>query len=230
MTPKARYAVKLSQSGNLVSLRFANLHQVQEEQEQVSISGTPLENDSSKNKRDNKAVDSNAPHGLEEHSRTKSPKQAKGGAPEGGSTLAPVKAKTTFRINDVDSVGVASLDAEHEVCIYAIKRLAQTRKLEHLQAMHRSVATHFEHEEQMLKQHGFGANVPDEFSPLRSHTEDHTRILRLIEEEINRKKAACGTALACSLDFVQRVADEFHSHADKFDSQYSELLIEAGAQ
>ena len=82
----------------------------------------------------------------------------------------------------------------------------------------------------MLKQHGFGADIPKEFSPLVSHVVDHARILGLVEEEIEKKKGACGTALAVGMDFINRFVDEFHSHAEKFDSQYEELLVQAGVQ
>jgi hemerythrin len=140
------------------------------------------------------------------------------------------KPMTVFHVDSVDTVGVPSLDAEHEECITAMNKLSDTRKLEDLQATYRAISAHFKNEEELLVQHGFGANQPAQFSPLTSHVEDHTRILRLIEEEIERKQKACSTALACSVDFVKNLADAFHFHADKFDGQYSQLLMEAGVQ
>lgn len=137
---------------------------------------------------------------------------------------------TTFHVDSVESVGVPSLDAEHEECIAAMNKLSDTRKLEDLQAAYRAISAHFKNEEELLDQHGFGANQPAQFSPLTSHVEDHTRILRLIEDEIERKQNACSTALACSVDFVKKIADEFHFHAERFDGQYSQLLVEAGVQ
>jgi len=137
---------------------------------------------------------------------------------------------TTFHVESVETVGVPSLDAEHEECIAAMNKLSDTRTLQDLQAAYRSISAHFKNEEELLVQCGFGANQPAQFSPLTSHVEDHTRILRLIEEEIERKQNACSTALACSIGFVKKLADEFHFHADRFDGQYSQLLVEAGVQ
>jgi len=150
--------------------------------------------------------------------------------PSTASEEDPGPTPTTFCVEGVETVGVASIDAEHDECIAAMNKLSDSRKLQDLQAVYSSVSAHFKNEEDLLVQYGFGANQPSQFSPLTSHIEDHTRILRLIQEEIERKQSACSTALACSVDFVKKLADAFHFHAESFDRQYSQLLVKAGVQ
>ena len=79
----------------------------------------------------------------------------------------------------VPSVGVKSIDFEHEQCENALSMLQSalnTKALEHLLGI---LKEHFAHEEELMKSHEVGTSDDRSFSPLTSHARDHTRILEL---------------------------------------------------
>ena len=79
----------------------------------------------------------------------------------------------------VPSVGVDSMDDEHERCEAALALLRQTNSVKALEALMGELIQHFEHEENLMKEHNFG--IADDkntsFSPYTSHCKDHERIL-----------------------------------------------------
>uniref|UniRef100_A0A7S3JS63 Hemerythrin-like domain-containing protein n=1 Tax=Aureoumbra lagunensis TaxID=44058 RepID=A0A7S3JS63_9STRA len=135
-------------------------------------------------------------------------------------SLETIQQKQQSRLGSVPSVGNAEMDAEHDACSLLFDRLARERTPKVLAELVQALATHFEHEEQLLIAAGFGQNAPEGFSPLISHTKDHTRII-----------TAARTALALTLkngvplDCAQNLAHLFEQHAIQFDTHYSDYLI-----
>ena len=79
----------------------------------------------------------------------------------------------------VPSVGVDSMDDEHERCEAALALLRQTNSVKALEALMGELIQHFEHEETLMKKHNFGTadDTTASFSPYTSHCKDHERIL-----------------------------------------------------
>ena len=87
--------------------------------------------------------------------------------------------KEDVPVEKVPSVGVDSMDDEHECCEAALALLRQTNSVKALEALMGELIQHFEHEENLMKEHNFG--IADDkntsFSPYTSHCKDHERIL-----------------------------------------------------
>ncbi|KAG7342532.1 hypothetical protein IV203_007625 [Nitzschia inconspicua] len=115
--------------------------------------------------------------------------------------------KTTVAMDEyltVPSVGVSSMDHEHETCLTALKNLIQSPSKKNLQVVYEELVNHFAHEEALMVEHGFGGMVGDPFSPLTSHIKDHRRILDLIEHELKlgNNTSAAGTCNSTIVDGV----------------------------
>ena len=82
-------------------------------------------------------------------------------------------------VERVPSVGVDSMDDEHERCEAALALLRQTNSVKALEALMGELIQHFEHEETLMKKHNFGTTDSKNasFSPCTSHCKDHERIL-----------------------------------------------------
>ena len=90
------------------------------------------------------------------------------------------KNKEDVPVEKVPSVGVDSMDEEHERCETALALLRQTNSVKELEALMGELIQHFEHEENLMKKHMFGITADAEnasFSPYVSHCKDHERIL-----------------------------------------------------
>lgn len=99
-----------------------------------------------------------------------------------GAPLGAPKSEATVvsTIECPPSVGIDSMDEEHQECTTAINQLLRDPSLESLKAVIQVLEDHFRHEEDVLRQHGFGGSDPDSsFSPLVSHRHDHQRILMI---------------------------------------------------
>jgi hemerythrin len=110
-------------------------------------------------------------------------------------TCTPASSSTTTTDNNIDnvdyyspppSVGVDSMDDEHEACAAALKELFLRRTRAALQRVIQVLEQHFAHEEALMVQHGFGGDGVSEFSALRSHIKDHQRILQIGRDELQR--------------------------------------------
>ena len=81
----------------------------------------------------------------------------------------------------VPSVGIQSMDTEHEHCEAALAKLQSELTPEALDLVCHELTAHFSHEEKLMKAHGFGeAGANGTFSPLVSHTNDHERIRKSV--------------------------------------------------
>lgn len=88
------------------------------------------------------------------------------------------------------SVGNDGMDDEHKRCTDALNLLLLEPSLLHLRLAIDILAEHFEHEEQLLKKHGFGGDPSSSFSALASHTKDHNRILDLGRKVLKKQQPA----------------------------------------
>ena len=87
----------------------------------------------------------------------------------------------------VPSVGITSMDAEHDKCERALALLLAAPTIKALENALVELTAHFSHEEKLMKAYNFGkANSSDPFSPFLSHSKDHERILELGYDELAR--------------------------------------------
>ena len=87
------------------------------------------------------------------------------------------------------SVGVESMDREHEECARAFQELLEMPTSGNLEKVVSVLEDHFDHEEKLMKQHGFGndnGNGISSFSAFDSHSCDHQRILDIGRNELLR--------------------------------------------
>merc|ERR1719238_1515420 len=87
------------------------------------------------------------------------------------------------------TVQMPSLDAEHEACVSAVNKLVESSSVEDLRAVHTCFSSHFEHEEELMQQAGFGGGDP-RFCARVSHAKHHTHIIATIEQCINDAAAS----------------------------------------
>lgn len=141
----------------------------------------------------------------------------------------------------IDSVRVASLDAEHELCTAALGRMAEAPNRENIERVIEAYATHFAHEEAMLDEHVYAAadgadgGFSAEASARRSHFADHKRMLG----DLRARAAALPSGGPASgpkawihttsggesaAAFVDRVLRAFEHHANVYDAAYAEPL------
>lgn len=119
------------------------------------------------------------------------------------------------------TVQMPSLDAEHEACVSAVNKLVESSSVEDLRAVHTCFSKHFEHEEELMQQAGFGGGDP-RFCARTSHGKDHTRIIAYIEQCIN-DAAATGEVPKKA---IQQVMTDLAEHAAQYDDQYVECLAQ----
>lgn len=116
------------------------------------------------------------------------------------------------------TVQVPELDAEHEECVNAVNKLVKSASVEDLRAVLACFAHHFEHEEELMEQAGFGGGDP-RFCPRTSHAKDHARIIAYIQQCIDG--AASDTVPAAA---VKQVMMDLAEHAAQYDDHYVEPL------
>ena len=95
-------------------------------------------------------------------------------------------------------VGIVSMDAEHAHCTAAMNTLLVEPTEEHLEVVLQVVKNHFDHEERLLQEYGFGGSIHDEFSPLVSHKKDHARILAIGQEALVQCNTTTATPSSCT--------------------------------
>ena len=74
------------------------------------------------------------------------------------------------------SVGIESMDHEHDKCETALAALMDKPTVQLLTDAVTELTTHFQHEKKLIKSNGFG-NPGQPFSSFDSHLKDHERIL-----------------------------------------------------
>lgn len=99
----------------------------------------------------------------------------------------------------VPSVGIASMDSEHEKCERALSLLLAKPNSQTLENALVELTSHFAHEEQLMKTYGFGkADSTASFSPFASHVDDHERILQLGYAELAKATTKAQENMVCS--------------------------------
>lgn len=82
------------------------------------------------------------------------------------------------------SVGVESMDREHQECTDAFNLAIRSTSFKSFQSLYQTLKSHFDHEEQLL--HKYSHDSSSSFSALSSHCKDHRRILDIAEAEMKR--------------------------------------------
>jgi len=85
-----------------------------------------------------------------------------------------------------NSVGIDSMDDEHEECTNSFNRLLKDPCIENLEEIHLILQSHFKHEEDLIEQHSSSSSTSSTFSALTSHRMDHERILSIAQTELDR--------------------------------------------
>mmetsp|Transcript_47899 Transcript_47899/g.89694 ORF Transcript_47899/g.89694 Transcript_47899/m.89694 type:complete len:361 (-) Transcript_47899:213-1295(-) len=124
---------------------------------------------------------------------------------------------------DLQSVKVASMDAEHEECAKALRRLVDSRSREVLEDVLKCLTDHFSHEEELFEEHGFGAHVNEKLSAKTSHAAEHRRLLDKVRNQLSRGPSV-------PAPFVRELLEEFHEHTTLYDMQYADFMAGKGAK
>lgn len=136
--------------------------------------------------------------------------------------------------DEEDVVAVASvnhdgMDKDHELCEDALRGLLQTLCKPSLRKVRAALADHFEREETLLREEGFGADKrgKDEsgsmFSAMENHVKDHKRIVALADDAHIKLDGACDSVQGSVPKVVAKgLARAFREHADLYDSLYAE--------
>ena len=147
------------------------------------------------------------------------------------------------------SVGVKSMDDDHEQCAIAISQLLKTKSVQSLELVSKELEEHFRHEEALMKEYNFG-NAQDEsdasaFSAYTSHVKDHKRILTIISREMSAvsliRSSCCHSAsgsVVCDVSaspsasaatkvdegVIMEIVNAFHTHSETFDVLYADHI------
>mmetsp|Transcript_28558 Transcript_28558/g.42629 ORF Transcript_28558/g.42629 Transcript_28558/m.42629 type:complete len:248 (+) Transcript_28558:162-905(+) len=84
------------------------------------------------------------------------------------------------------SVGIQTMDEEHELCEGALSLMLLKPNTQTLTKVMEALTEHFQHEEELMKQAGFG-RPGEPFSPYANHVKDHERILDIGYVELAKK-------------------------------------------
>ena len=89
------------------------------------------------------------------------------------------------------------MDEEHESCTLALTELLRDPTSANLVWVLQELEDHFQHEETLMRQHGFGGDPTSSFSALTSHVVDHERILDMARQELERLKTVKNETDCC---------------------------------
>jgi len=131
---------------------------------------------------------------------------------------------------EIESVGVAEMDDEHDECIQALENVINSRDhdvfSQNLLKAKEVISEHFAHEEALFVETGFDDG--GKFSKTKSHREDHGKILQSIDNELNRclriKEEGKESGKVLSEDFVSSILSRLVQHTARYDSQYSDHM------
>jgi len=134
----------------------------------------------------------------------------------------------------VASVHHEGMDKDHEACAEALRDLLRILSVPSLRKARDELAEHFEREETLLRESGFGAAMsPDDamgskFSAMEGHVGDHQRIIAIADEALGKLDGACDSIEGAVPKVVATdLCRAFREHANLYDSLYAEKL--AGA-
>lgn len=127
-------------------------------------------------------------------------------------------------ILNIHSVKVDSMDAEHAMCSKTLRGLVEKRSKESLQDVLECLEDHFEHEEELFDQFGFGVHVNEKLSARKSHAAEHHRLLEKVRGQLG------GASATISAAFIKELLQDFHEHTTLYDMQYADFLAQEGAR
>jgi hemerythrin len=147
-------------------------------------------------------------YGDEAFRRVESMLESLVGPSFGSSTMTPstrpgtmMEGPTSKQHCSVPSIGIDSMDEEHERCDKALEVLLKRPTVSNLRTVLNELRHHFDHEEGLLVLHGFGGDPKDPFSALHSHIKDHKNILDLVESAIaTTSQKVASTISSCNED------------------------------
>ena len=115
-------------------------------------------------------------------------KQKKESSSQSSSSREASPTTVTKPIEAPPSVGVDSMDAEHQICTDSFNRALKDPTFETLQEVYLLLRNHFLHEEDLIAK--YAINDPEQlhspFSAFTSHRKDHGRILSIAARELAR--------------------------------------------
>lgn len=120
--------------------------------------------------------------------------------------------------NALPVVGHDEMDKEHEKIVEYINILLQEKSTRALEKVKVEFMEHSTSEEQLLSRLGFGNIGGGDLSPLKSHADDHKRIIGIIDTALGRSS----TTVAPS-DII-KINDVIHLHAERFDTIYADYI------
>lgn len=141
-------------------------------------------------------------------------------------------------LDQLQSVGHSTMDAEHESCAQALRELSEKLTVESLQRAREELSKHFDHEELLLKETGFGGSENSggsnsDFSAIGSHVKDHKRIISLADDALSKLQGVCAASDALGGTVPKNVASDliraFLEHANMYDALYEGKLTAQGA-
>lgn len=147
-----------------------------------------------------------------------------GCTPGDGKTLKDLDAAFVEAALDIQSVKVPSMDAEHDECASAMRRLAEEGSSDALQVVLNCMSEHFRHEEQLFEVHGFGNHKNERLAAKKTHMEDHNRILNKVRQQVT----SCNGQVPAG--FVRELLQDFDEHTARYDMQYADFLSAKGVQ
>jgi hemerythrin len=139
----------------------------------------------------------------------------------------------TADLDQLKSVGHDDMDSEHETCAQALRLLSEELTVKALKQVRDELMKHFEHEELLLKDAGFGGSGNSEccesdFSAMGSHIKDHKRIISLADDALSKLGGVCATSDALGGTVPKNVASDlctaFLEHANMYDALYEGKL------
>mmetsp|Transcript_12719 Transcript_12719/g.25919 ORF Transcript_12719/g.25919 Transcript_12719/m.25919 type:complete len:282 (+) Transcript_12719:234-1079(+) len=139
--------------------------------------------------------------------------------PNAGKEERQKKEEAAKSLGSVPSVGHDEMDHEHEECTKLIQKIEKEKSIRAFEDLLTELVEHFAHEENLLKEKGFGSNAPSALSPLITHTQDHKRIIMVVGQMLERAKQR-GVWDSCA----HELANIFETHATQFDARYEEYL------
>ena len=124
-------------------------------------------------------------------------------------------------MSSVPSVSVEELDAEHEECVEALNMLVKERSVAALEKVRQVYSAHFKHEEDLLDEHLYAADLSEatqqggfslSLQTRKSHMDDHARMLANLN------------CASISDDLIRSIMQDFQNHAEIYDTAYAEKL------
>jgi len=144
---------------------------------------------------------------------------------EGASDAALLDKSFVSEALRLPSVQVPSMDEEHAECAWLLEQLVAQKSATALKNVLDCFVEHFEHEESLFDEFGFGEHVNERLSAKKSHKNDHARLLAKIRQQLASSRSEATPAA-----FVREVIEDFHEHATKYDVLYGDHLQAKGAK